>query len=69
MARDARNACQSSVPGVPAFLERIGTDIATVEFGWPVGMPVCRPLGGGIYECGQPLNIIASLASYSISMS
>ena len=22
----------------------IGEDIATVEFGWPVGMPVCRPL-------------------------
>ena len=22
----------------------VGTDIATVEFGWPVGMPTCRPL-------------------------
>ena len=29
---------------------RIGEDIKTVEFGWPVGMPVCRPLGGGIHE-------------------
>lgn len=29
---------------------RIGADIKTVEFGWPLGMPVCRPLGGGIYE-------------------
>lgn len=28
----------------------IGTDVATVEFGWPVGMPVCRPLGKGLYE-------------------
>ena len=28
----------------------IGTDIKTVEYGWPVGMPVCRPLGGGLYE-------------------
>jgi phage-related protein len=28
----------------------IGEDIKTVEFGWPVGMPVCKPLGGGIYE-------------------
>ena len=28
----------------------IGADIATVEFGWPVGMPVCRPLGKGLYE-------------------
>ena len=29
---------------------RIGTDIKTVEFGWPVGMPTCRPLGHGLYE-------------------
>lgn len=28
----------------------IGEDIRTVEFGWPLGMPVCRPLGGGLYE-------------------
>jgi len=28
----------------------IGTDIRTVEFGWPVGMPVCRPMGGGLFE-------------------
>jgi phage-related protein len=28
----------------------IGDDIATVEFGWPVGMPVCRPMGKGLYE-------------------
>jgi len=28
----------------------IGNDIATVEFGWPIGMPVCRPMGGGLYE-------------------
>jgi phage-related protein len=29
---------------------RIGEDIKTVEFGWPVGMPTCRPLGGGLWE-------------------
>jgi len=28
----------------------IGTDIKTVEFGWPVGLPVCRSLGGGLWE-------------------
>jgi phage-related protein len=28
----------------------IGADIATVEFGWPIGMPVCRPMGKGLYE-------------------
>lgn len=28
----------------------IGNDIKTVEFGWPVGMPVCRSLGKGLWE-------------------
>ncbi len=28
----------------------IGTDVKTVEYGWPVGMPVCRPMGRGLYE-------------------
>lgn len=28
----------------------VGEDIATVEFGWPVGMPTCRSLGGGLWE-------------------
>jgi phage-related protein len=30
--------------------KQIGVDIKTVEFGWPIGMPVCRPLGDGLYE-------------------
>jgi len=34
----------------PEDRKRIGEDIKTVEFGWPVGMPVYRPLGGGLYE-------------------
>jgi phage-related protein len=29
---------------------KIGEGIKTVEFGWPIGMPVCRPLGKGLYE-------------------
>jgi phage-related protein len=28
----------------------IGTDIKIVEFGWPIGMPVCRSMGKGLYE-------------------
>lgn len=28
----------------------VGEDLMTVEFGWPVGMPVCRPLGAGLHE-------------------
>jgi hypothetical protein len=29
---------------------KIGEDIRTVELGWPIGMPVCKPLGHGLYE-------------------
>ncbi len=28
----------------------VGHDIATAEFGWPVGMPLCRSLGRGLLE-------------------
>lgn len=33
----------------------IGEDIATLEFAWPVGMPVCRPLGDGLFEARSTL--------------
>jgi phage-related protein len=33
----------------------IGEDIKTVEFGWPVGMPTCRPMGNGLYEVRSDL--------------
>jgi phage-related protein len=33
----------------------IGEDIAVVQHGWPVGMPVCRPLGDGLYEIRSSL--------------
>ena len=33
----------------------IGTDLATVQFGWPIGMPLCRPLGDGLWEVRSPL--------------
>ncbi|HME86120.1 MAG TPA: type II toxin-antitoxin system RelE/ParE family toxin [Roseiarcus sp.] len=29
---------------------KIGADLATVQVGWPVGMPVCRALGAGLWE-------------------
>lgn len=28
----------------------IGTDLKRVQEQWPVGMPVCRPLHGGLWE-------------------
>ena len=34
----------------PADRRIVGFDIATVEFGWPVGMPLCRSLGGRLWE-------------------
>jgi phage-related protein len=33
----------------------IGVDLATVQFGWPVGMPLCRPLGQGLWEVRSSL--------------
>ena len=33
----------------------IGRDIATAEFGWPIGMPLCRSLGGGLWEVRSTL--------------
>jgi len=46
--------------------KRIGQDIKTVEFGWPIGMPTCRSLGGGIYEVRSDLgqNRIARVLFY-----
>jgi phage-related protein len=50
----------------PEDRKRIGEDIKTVEFGWPIGMPVCRPLGSGIYEVRTSLaqNRIARVLFY-----
>ena len=28
----------------------MGEDIKTVQFGWPLGMPLVRNMGGGIWE-------------------
>ncbi len=33
----------------------VGTDLATVQFGWPVGMPLCRSLGHGLWEVRSSL--------------
>jgi phage-related protein len=50
----------------PEDRKRIGEDIKTVEFGWPIGMPVCRPLSGGVYEVRTRLtqNRIARVLFY-----
>src|SRR3954453_8499758 len=32
-----------------------GTHLATPPFGWPIGMPLCRPLGEGLWEVRSSL--------------
>jgi phage-related protein len=51
---------------LPKDRKRIGEDIKTMEFGWPIGMPVCKPLGDGIYEVRTRLtqNRIARVLFY-----
>jgi len=34
----------------------IGEDIKKVEFGWPLGMPTCRPMGDGLHEVRTALS-------------
>jgi phage-related protein len=33
----------------------IGTELSTVQFGWPIRMPLCRPLGNGLWEVRSSL--------------
>jgi len=35
--------------------QKIGRDLETVQFGWPAGMPLCRPLGAGLWEVRSAL--------------
>ncbi|MBK5930538.1 type II toxin-antitoxin system RelE/ParE family toxin [Halochromatium salexigens] len=32
--------------------KRVGADLQTLEYGWPIGMPVCRPISShkGLWE-------------------
>ena len=33
----------------------IGRDMAKLQFGWPIGMPICRSLGSGLWEVRSSL--------------
>jgi phage-related protein len=54
--------------GLPSPDDRkhIGEDVKTIEYGWPIGMPACNPLGNGIYEVRTNLtqNRIARVLFY-----
>lgn len=39
----------------PADRKIIGEDIKDVEFSWPIGMPLCRALGNGLWEVRSSL--------------
>jgi phage-related protein len=42
--------------GLPREARRvIGEDIADVEYSWPIGMPLCRPMGRGLWEVRSSL--------------
>jgi phage-related protein len=34
----------------------VGQDLMRVQFRWPVGMPLCRPLGDGLWEVRSNLS-------------
>ena len=34
----------------PEARRKIGFDLKGLEFGWPIGMPLCRSLGRGLWE-------------------
>jgi phage-related protein len=34
----------------PADRRIVGADIKEIEFDWPIGMPLCRSLGHGLWE-------------------
>jgi phage-related protein len=34
----------------------VGRDLMDVQFGWPVGMPLCRSLGNGLWEARTHLD-------------
>lgn len=40
----------------PADRNAIGQDLMRVQFRWPVGMPLCRPLGAGLWEVRTSLS-------------
>ena len=48
---EGREPVREWLRGLPAHERKaIGEDIRTMQFGWPLGMPLVRSLGGGIWE-------------------
>lgn len=45
----------------------IGIDIKTVQYGWPIGMPLVRKLCNGIWEIRTELESIISRVLFTLS--
>lgn len=55
-AASGREPVREWLTGLPQEDKRIiGRDLAKVQFGWPVGLPICRPLSGGLWEVRSSL--------------
>lgn len=51
-----REPVREWLKGLPADDRKIvGEDIKDVEFAWPIGMPLCRPLRKGLWEVRSTL--------------
>ena len=51
-----REPVRAWLKGLPkADRKVIGEDIRDVEFSWPIGMPLCRHLGDGLWEVRSDL--------------
>jgi len=50
-ADTGRESVREWLKGLPeAERHAIGKDLLRAQWQWPVGMPLCRPLGGGLWE-------------------
>jgi phage-related protein len=50
------NPVRDWLMGLPlADRRHVGHDVGAVEYGWPVGMPLCRSLGDGLWEVRSSL--------------
>lgn len=55
-AKTGREPVREWLNGLPREDQRtIGRDLAKVQFGWPIGLPLCRPLGVGLWEVRSSL--------------
>ncbi len=50
-SRAGREPVRDWIKGLPVEdRQSLGRDLRLVEIGWPLGMPLCRPLGEGLWE-------------------